>query len=332
MIKTFCRLFFYLLSAFTGLGIGPIKQSEIRRVAIVMEGRMTRIQPQVNGLRDGLEELKYIEGKNLVLNLLQEETPERLRSRLKSEIQQYKVDVIVTLGTAETAIAREATPKIPIVFLPATDPVQSGFVRSLASPGTNLTGLTFFTDSESNIGKQLEVFSEVVPSLRRVLALTDGREDSRMRSQRQKRLSAVASRLGIELTEQPVMSASELTVGIAALPKESLKAGVFVVCSGLFRDLEGVASAAVRHRLPLFGCNAAQVAEQKVLLTYAPDLYSMGNRGAWFVDRILKGAKPESLAVETPTRFDLVINRKTAAEIGLKIPRAVLMLADRVFE
>jgi len=323
-------LFRLLFVGLIGLGLGPVKQSEVRRVEIVIEGRTNRVQPQVSGLRDGLEELKYVEGKNLVLNLLQDDAPERLRSMLAAQIQRDKVDVIVALGVAETAIAKHVTQTIPIIFLPTGDPIQSGFVRSLARPETNLTGLTFFTDTE-NVGKQLEVFKDVVPSLRQVITISDGRQRSDANDRRQKRLKSIASHLGIELTEQSVRSPAEAR----ELPlswKPASGAGIFVVCSGLFRDLTGLASAATKGRMPLFGCNGFQVAEQQVLMTYAPDLYSIGYRGAGFVDRIFKGAMPQNLPVETPTKFDLVINRRIAAEIGLKIPPKMLLLADRVFD
>ena len=330
MMKKLGCLFALLVAGLAGLGVGPVKQSEVRRVEIVIEGRTSRIQPQVSGLLGGLEELKYVEGKNLVLNLLQDDAPERLRSLLAAQIQRHKVDVIVALGVAETAIAREVTQTIPIVFLPAGDPVQSGFVRSLARPETNLTGLTFFTDAE-NVGKQLEVFKDVVPSLRQVIAIADGRERSDAKDQGQRRLNLIASHLGIELNERSVKSAAEAR----ELPlnwKGGSAAGIFVVCSGLFKDLTGLASVAMKRRAPLFGCNGFQVSEQQVLMTYTADLYSIGYRGAGFLDRIFKGAAPQNLPVETPAKFDLVINRRIAAEIGLKIPPKMLLLADRVFD
>jgi len=238
--------------------------------------------------------------------------------------------VLVTLGTTETNVAKEIAASIPMVFLPAADPVKSGFVRSLASPGTNLTGLTFFTDNE-NLGKQLEVFKQVVPSLDKVGMLFDSRLKSPALSESWKRLVVVASWLGIHLTQMPVASAAEASSKIASLPNPAMSGGVFVFCSGLFKDAEGLAAAATKRKLPLFGCNAFQVAEQNVLLSYAPDLYSLGYRGAWFVDRIFKGAKPQDLPVETPRRFELVINNRVASEIGLKIAPEMLMLADRVF-
>jgi len=330
MNKTNWRLFILALAGMIGLGMGPVQKPSILRVVMVMEGRNIRLQPQINGLRDGLEELNYIEGENLNLRQVDGSTNEELRANLKSQLQIRRSDIIVPLGTSETAIAREVAPDIPMVFLPAADPVNSGFVHSLASPGTNLTGLTFFTGSE-NLGKQLEVFKQVVPSLDKVGILVDGRLQSAVLTESWKRLAVVASWLGIRLIELPVTSTAEASRKIASLPNLTRNTGVFVFCSGLFKDAEDLSTAATKRKLPLFGCNAFQVAEQNVLLSYAPDLYSLGYRGAWFVDRIFKGAKPQDLPVETPRKFELVINNKIAGEIGLKISPGILMLADRVF-
>jgi putative ABC transport system substrate-binding protein len=325
-------------AALGGVGAGPPQRSGIHRVAIVMEGRTSRVQPQVNGLRDGLEELKYVQGENLISELLEDESRETLRSKLASQIKRQKIDVIVTLGTVETAIAKELTQEIPIVFLPASDPVRSGFVRSLADPGTNLTGLTFYSGFENlssgfgNLSKQLEVFKDVVPSLRNAFTIIDARHPMLIKTQNLTKLHSVAARFGVDLVELWVHSPAEATQKLATLPQQPKQAGVFVVCSGLFKELTMLASSAIKRRLPLSGCNAFQVAEQGVLLSYAPDLYSIGYRGAWYVNRIFSGTKPQTLPVETSTKFDMVINRKTATEIGLKIPHRMLMLADRVFD
>ena len=330
MTTTFCRMVLLALAAMIGLGIGPAEKPNPLHVVIVMEGRNIRLQPQVNGLRDGLEELKYVEGENLNWHRIDGGTNEELRANLKAVLQRQRMDVLVTLGTTETSVAKEVAPNIPTVFLPAVDPVKSGFVRSLASPGTNLTGLTFFTDAE-NLGKQLEVFKQVVPTLEKVGVLFDARLKSSAFTESWKRLTVIASWLGIHLRELPVTSSAETASQIASLPNAVMSTGVFVFCSGFFKDAEGIGAAARKRKLPLFGCNAFQVAEQNVLLSYAPDLYSLGYRGAWFVDRIFKGAKPWDLPVETPRRFELVINTKVASDIGLKISPEMLMLADRVF-
>ncbi len=330
MTKRVCRTLYLAMTAMLGLGIGPPQKPAALHVVVIMEGSNIQLQPQMNGLRDGLEELKYIEGENLNWRRIDGETSEELRGNLQALLQRQRADVLVPLGTTETNIAKDIAPKIPIVFLPAADPVKSGFVRSLASPGTNLTGLTFFTGSE-NLGKQLEVFKQVVPSLDKVKVLFDSRLKSSAFGESWKRLAVVASWLGIHLTATPVMSAAETSSKIVSLPDSVTNTGIFILCSGLFKDVGDLAAAATKRKLPLFGCNGFQVAEQGVLLSYAPDLYSLGYRGAWFVDRIFKGATPQELPVETPRKFELAINHKVAAQIGLRISPDMLMLADRVF-
>jgi putative ABC transport system substrate-binding protein len=328
MKKTFCRMVLLALAALTGLGFA--RKPDTLHVVIIMEGINIQLQPQINGLRDGLEELGYTEAENLSWQQVDGTTQEELRTHLKARLKQQRVDVIVALGTTETVIAKEIAPQISTVFLPAADPVKSGFVRSLASPGTNLTGLSFFMDSGS-VGKQLEVFKQFVPELRKVGVVFDSRLKSAGFNESWSRLVAVASWLGINTTELPVTSTEEASRKILSLSRPGTSMGIFVFCSGLFKSLEDLARVATKQKLPLFGCNAFQVAEQNVLMSYAPDLYSLGYRGAWFVDRIFKGAKPQDLPVETPRKFELVVNNKTAGEIGLKIPPGMLMLADRVF-
>jgi putative ABC transport system substrate-binding protein len=325
-MKKLVILVLITVTLFTDLTIAQAQQSKVYRVGVIVERGLN--PPQIKGLRDGLEEAGYIEGKNLVLDLLQEETYDRLRASVKVYTQQ-KIDAIIAISSAETAIAKEVTDEIPIVFMPAGFPVQSGFVRSLASPGTNLTGLTFFTDPEE-VGKQLEVFKEVVPSLRRVIVLFGGRKENPITAMSLTVVRKVAAHLAIKLTEKPVKSAAEAEGVLSSLPNKNAP-GAFLICGPLFKTLKKIASIAIQKRVPLFGCGATQVAEEMVLLTYAPDLYYIGYRGAWYVDRILKGAKPQDLPVESPTKFELVINLKTAKEIGIAIPPEMLILADRVF-
>jgi putative ABC transport system substrate-binding protein len=323
---------FILSAAVAALGAGSSQQTKTYRSDIVIDGQTNRIQPQLVGLRDGLEELKYIEGKNLVINITKGDNRDQLHDALIAQLQRFKPDVIVALGTFETTVAKQASQNLPIVFLPAADPLRSGFVKSLANPGGNLTGLAFYSGPES-LAKQFEVFTETVPHIRRMLTLFDNRDGLWGTTTEASRLRVVAKRLGTELIEVPLTSTKQATQKIAALsPKEFGTVGIFIVCSGLFRELAELSALAIRNRLPLFGCNSFQVAEQRVLVSYAPDLYSMGYRGAWYLDRIFHGVKPEQLPVETPIKFDFVINQKTAAEIGLELPHKTLIFADRVFQ
>jgi putative ABC transport system substrate-binding protein len=327
-MKKVSSLLLIAIALCIGVTTAEAQQFKIYRVGIIVAGGPGLMPPQINGLRDGLQEAGYIEGKNLVLDLLQAETYDELRASLKVYTQQ-KINVIVTTSQVEAGMAKEATDKIPIVFMPAGYPVETGLVRSLASTGTNLTGLTFYRDLEDN-GKQLEIFKEVVPALRRVVVLYDGRKENRTPSMSLRAVRKVAAHLAIQLDKKPVKSAIEAEQAISSLPIKT-GVGLFLICGGIFKELEKIASIAIQKRLPLFGCGATQVAEERVLLTYAPDLYYIGYRGAWYVNQILKGAKPHELPVETPTKFELVINLKTAREIGITIPPEVLILADKVF-
>jgi putative ABC transport system substrate-binding protein len=296
-------------------------------VALVVFGRPGSTPAQIRGLNDGLEELGYVTGKNLTIELLQREDYDELRSSLRS-LSQKAINAIITTSGAETAVVKDITRAIPIIFMPAGDPVRSGFVNSLASPRTNLTGLSFFGDSEDS-GKQLQVFKKVVPSLRSVLVLYDRRkEESVPTASTLEAIKRVAAHLIIQLIESPVSSVAEAEHALRRA--RTTVNGIFIICSPIFRTFKKIASIALEKRLPVFGCNASQVAEERALVTYAPDMYYIGYRAAWYVDRILRGAKPHDLPVETPMKFELVINLNTAKEIGLTIPPEVLILADKV--
>ena len=306
--------------------VARAQQSKVSRVLIIMMEKQPAFAfPQIQGLRDRLSELGYIEGKNIIYDLLREETYDALRASLKTVHK--KADVILPLSQAETAIARELTDKIPIVFMPAGDPVGSGLITSLASPGTNLTGLAYVEPKA--IAKQVEVFKDFVPSLTQIILLIAGPKESPTSAQTLVLVRKVAAQLEMNLVEKPVKSLTDAEQAVSALPK-SATTGVFPICAGLFRGLKNMASIAIERKVSTFGCSASQVAEQGVLLAYAPDLYYIGTRAAWYVDRILKGARPQELPVETPRKFELAINLKTANAIGIKVPPEVLQRADKV--
>jgi putative ABC transport system substrate-binding protein len=308
--------------------VARAQQPRVYRVLIIMmEKEPVFTFPQMQALRDRLGQLGYIEGENIVYDLLREDTYDALRVSLNTFHK--KADVIVPLSDAETAIAKELTDKIPIIFMPSGDPVGAGFIRSLASPGTNLTGLTYVEPKA--IAKQLEVFKEFVPSLTQIVVLIAAIKASPTSDQTLVLLRKVAAQLHINLVEKPVKSLGEAERTVFILPKKGTT-GVFPVCAGLFRGLKNMASITIQKKLPMFGCSVSQVAEQGVLVSYAPDLHYIGARAAWYVDRILKGARPQELPVETPRKFDLAINLKTADSIGLKIPPEVLQRADKVFK
>jgi putative tryptophan/tyrosine transport system substrate-binding protein len=323
-IKTFVILL-------VGFGIGSVhlveaqQQARVYRLGILT--LHTHDRPHLQGLRDGLKKAGYIEGKNLLLNMMQATNADKLRSIAKDYAEE-KMDIIVTTGNVETVIAK-AVWSIPIIFMPAGEPVQSGFVKSLARPGANITGLAYLGDIEI-FGKDLEIFRDAVPNLQRVLMFYDSGEDL-IPAVSLPLLRKVAQVLAIALVEKPVQSLAQVEHEIAASSRNTTE-GIFFICTSLFSDFKKIAAESRKKRIPSYGCSSRAVAEDGSLLSYRPDLYQIGQRGASYVDRILKGAKPAELPVEQPMKFELVINLKTAKHIGLTIPPNVLVLADKVIK
>ncbi len=298
-------------------------------VVILGIGKSATGLPQVRGLYDGLEEAGYLNGKNVNIENVRAEQADQLRDRLSGVVRKTP-DVIVATSANEAAIAKQVTSKTPIVFVPAIDPVGMGFVKSRARPSGNLTGLSFTRDVEDN-GKQLAVFKQIAPALRKVMMFYDGQPATRTSSAILASVNRVAQNLKIQLGQNPAASAVDAAQILHSMPAKAVDA-VFLICSATFRGMTPLANRAAEKAVPLFGCTTTQVAEEGALMTYTPDIYYIGYRGAWYVDRILKGARPEELPVETPTKFELVINLKVSRRIGLTIPPEILILADKVFQ
>ena len=297
-------------------------------VVILRIDKSDTVLPQVRGLYDGLEEAGYFDGKNLNIEHVKAGQADQLRDRL-ANIVRKNVDVVVATSANEAAVARQVTSKIPIIFVPAIDPVGMGFVKSRARPSGNLTGLSFTRDPEDN-GKQLAVFKQIVPAMRNVIMFYDGQPATRTSPAILASVNRVAQNLKIQLRQNPAASAAEAAQILHSTPAKTID-GVFLICSATFRGMTPLANRAAQRAVPLFGCTTTQVAEEGALMTYTPDIYYIGYRGAWYIDRILKGARPEELPVETPTKFELVISLKVSERIGLTIPPETLILADKVF-
>lgn len=281
--------------------------------------------PQVRGLQDGLEEAGYTGADHFKFEHIRLVNEQQLRAAAIERLRK-PLDVIVTPSATETTIAKAVAAGVPIVFAPARDPIELGFVKSYARPETNLTGLSYSRGFEDS-SKQLAVFKQVVPTLNRVALLYPSQFTS------QRTLNAIrqtARLLNLKLAETPIATfddAERLVRGASRATTD----GIFNVCSSLIRGIHRLTALADRERLAIFGCAASQVAEEGALVTYTPDIYYLGYRGAWYIDRILKGTKPQALPVEVPTRFELVVNLKVARKLGLKLPPQMLMLADKVF-
>jgi ABC-type uncharacterized transport system substrate-binding protein len=278
-------------------------------------------------LRQRLRELGYLEGHNIAFeSRFGEGKPDRLPG-LAAELVGLKVDVIVTSGTPASLAAKQATRTIPIVMAQLADPVGAGLVASLGRPGGNVTGLT--TQDANLSGKRLEMLREVVPKVSRFAVLIDETSPGSMLIARGTQVAAQS--LGVQLQSLGVRGPGELDRAFSAM-KEA-RAGALIVESSslLFTSRTRLADLALKNRLPTVFAQR-EYAEAGGLMAYSADFSDLFRRTATFVDKILKGAKPADLPVEQPTKFDFVINLKTAKALGLTIPPSLLQRADQVIE
>jgi len=282
--------------------------------------------PSLDGLRDGLKALGYEEGKNLRLEFrnLADEAAARAAA---VEIARQRPDVIIAFENQTIRAAHAATREIPVVFLHVTDPVADGVVQSLARPGGNMTGFIALGNTPT---KEVEFFKQLVPSLRRLLALTDPDDPGAPEFRREVQRAAAA--LGITLVEREARTQADLERVFAALAPGAVD-GVFMASLNLrvkFHSL--ILRLGQEHRWPVAGHRREWV-QQGALFSYSENIREVGRvAAARYVDKILKGAKPADLPVEAYERPELVINVKTAKTLGLTIPPSLLTLADQVIQ
>jgi putative ABC transport system substrate-binding protein len=281
--------------------------------------------PQVDAFREGLRQLGYVEGQNLVIQYQWAEGQPDRYAVLAQALVRLKPDVILTAGTPGTLAAKHATQSIPIVTAIAGDPVAAGLVASLAQPGGNVTGLS--TLAPELEGKRLELFKQAVPTLSRVVALRNPANP--FTTIAWQGLEPVAAALGIQLQPVEVRGPHDLDRALATI-KEARPDGLIVVPDRLLLAYRAaIVQFMAEHRLPgMFPFR--QFVDEGGLLAYGPDYTDMYRRAATYVAKILKGAKPGDLPVEQPMKFELVINLKTAQALGLTISPILLFQADEV--
>jgi putative ABC transport system substrate-binding protein len=282
---------------------------------------------RTEAFRQGLRDLGYVEGQNIAIEYRWAEgKPERMRE-LAEELVRLKVDVIITASSIYVEAAKRATSTIPIVFMGHADPVGTGHVTSLARPGGNITGLSVML-TETSV-KGLELLKQAVPGLARVAVIFDPATPSH--GPILKAVEAAGPLLGLQIQPVAVRSATGLDSAFSAIVQERADA-VLVLTAPLFiAGAQPLAELALTHKLPsVFGLRRHVAAGG--LMSYSPDLIDLSHRGAIYVDKILKGAKPADLPVQQPTKFELVINLKTAKALGLAVPPSFLARADEVIE
>jgi putative ABC transport system substrate-binding protein len=275
----------------------------------------------------GLRELGWIEGKNISIEYRFAEGKSDRLPQFAAEFVRLKVDVIVASVTPDALAAQKATKAIPIVIVAAGDPVELGLVESLARPGGNITGLSPMTAELG--GKRLEMIKELVPKLSRVAVLWNPQGASS--PFHWKELQHPARQLGVQLISLEVQAPENFDKAFEAARRARAGALFIIPDPVITPEIKRLAGLAAKSRLPSI-FHVSEFAEAGGLVTYGPDRDDMFRRAATYVDKILKGAKPRDLPVEQPTKFELVVNAKTAKALGLKIPNSILVRATKVIE
>jgi putative ABC transport system substrate-binding protein len=299
----------------------------VPRIGVLSVASLASQAPRYEAFRQGLRELGYVEGKNILIEYRSAEgKPDRV-PELASELVRLNVNGIITAGTTVTRAARRATTAIPIVMTTVGDPIGAGLVGSLARPGGNVTGLTDF--STDLAGKRLELIKEVLPKLASVAILSDA--ETRGTGLELRDTEAAAQQLGVQPQSLEVRSLNEFERAFGALTKGRAGA-LLVLSSGRFNThRERIVKLAAKHSLASMYPQEEYVLAGG-LMSYATSIPDLYRRAATYVDKILKGVKPADLPVEQPMKFELVINLKTAKQIGVTIPPNVLARADRVIK
>jgi putative ABC transport system substrate-binding protein len=280
------------------------------------------------GFALGLRERGWVEGKNLRIERRWSDGRAERFPELAAEFLRVGVDLIFTTSSQATKAAKDATGTIPIVFVGVADPIGAGFVTSLASPGGNITGVT--NQLGDLAGKWLQLAKNVNPRLRHVGIMWNPADPGSALSFKDSQ--ETFARLGIKLTSVPVKAPEDFDASFEILSRERPDFLIVHPSPVIFRHRQRVAEFAVRHRLPTGTGARGGTEDGSLLLSYGPDVADILRRGAGYVDRILKGARPASLPVEQPTRFELVVNRRVARAIGLELTQALLAQADEVID
>src|SRR5713226_182314 len=312
---------FILAILFAPLAVEAQQSTAIPRIGLLADA------PSWEPLRLGLRDLGYVEGKNIALEERSSQGRNERFSGLASELVRLNVNIIVTWGTPATLAAKQATTTIPIVMASAGDPVRSGLVSSLAHPGGNVTGLTVLGPGLA--AKRLELLKEAVPNMSRVAFLWNPANPDQKFSFHE--VQAGARALGVTFHSVEARSREELEQALAMM-KQSRPSALLMTADGVHQRYIGrIVAFTSETRLPAM-YQLKEAVDRGGLMSYGASLPDLGRRAAHYVDKILKGAKPADLPVEQPTKFELVINLKTAKALGLTIPQSLLLRADEVIQ
>ena len=287
------------------------------------------LEPRDEAFRQGLRDLGYVEGKNIIIEYRFGGGKREQIPNLAAELVRLKVDIIVAPGTPVAQAAKTATRTIPIVFAGVADPVGTGLVTSLARPGGNVTGLTPISAELS--AKRLELLKETVPRVSRIAVLSTPDYPLPVKTETLKEMEVAARALGVQLQLLEVQGPNDFDSAFGAMSRE--RAGAFTVLPVpmFLAERRRIVDLAAKSKLPAI-FHWSDYPEAGGLMSYGADPMALFRRAAVFVDKILKGSKPADLPVERPTKFEFIVNLKAAKQIGLTIPPNVLARADRVIK
>ena len=310
------------------LGAEAQQAGKVWRIGWLGDGsRTARESNTLSPLRDGLRELGYVEGKNLVIDARWSEGTDQQLARDAAEFVRLNVDVIVTHGAPAALVAKQATTTIPIVVATAADFVGAGLVVSLARPGGNVTGTN--DQAGEALAKQIDLLGEAIPGLQRLAVLWHAANPGAAKGVQA--LETAARRRNIRVIRLSVVRAEEVDKAVETARRERARALVIVNDAWSLSNRARIAGAALVRKLPAVAVSRL-FAEAGALMTYGPDLPAVYKQAAVFVDKILRGTKPADIPIQQPTKFELVINMKTAKAIGLTIPPELLLRADEVIQ
>jgi putative tryptophan/tyrosine transport system substrate-binding protein len=319
-----------LISLLGGAAAWPIaaqaqQPSKTYRIGWLQPGPIP--DPWVKGFRQGLQEFNYVEGKNLIIEYRWGDGRFDRLPAMAGELVSLNPDVIISVNTAALLALQKRTTTIPIVMLGTADPVGLGLVRSLARPGANITGMSVMAPELSQ--KRLELLKEVVPNLDRVTVLSNPGNPAVILALEE--TQAAAQALGLTLHIVDVHEPSEIDLALSAVAREPAGALVLLIDTMIHSQRVPIVAFAVKHRLPTIS-PFRDFADVGGLMAYGPQLPDLLRRAVGLIDKILRGERPANLPVQQPTKFELIVNLKTAKALGLELPPALLARADEVIE
>ena len=319
----------FLCTLMIGLGTPATAQQpkKVPRVGYLAAVSASADAPRLEAFRQGLRDLGYVEGQNIIIDYRHENRDFERLPDLATELVRLNIDVLVAVTTNAALAAKKTAGTIPIIFMGVTDPIAAGLVETLARPGGNSTGITNMAAILT--GKRLEFLKETVPKISRVAVLWDPQAPGSVPQWKGSQLPA--RQLDLQLHSMEVSSVDKYEAAFDQAMK-ARNTAVWVTLNPLANSNQKlIAELAIKYRLPSI-CARSDYAENGCLMAYGPGYSTEGRDGARYVDKILKGAKPADLPVEQPTKFELVINLKTAKRLGVTIPQTVLNQADKLIQ